>query len=91
MNKPYVKQYDKNGIVINPIIGSYVNEFNNRRVRREVINEKRFYGESKNHHLTVVKTMKYNRHKQIIYCRNPKTGEYTGERRIIEHYLLKNY
>lgn len=34
MNRPYVKQYNKNGVLINPIVRSLVPDFPNRRKRR---------------------------------------------------------
>ena len=33
MNIPYVKQFDKNGVLTNPIIGSYKNSSPNRQAR----------------------------------------------------------
>lgn len=33
-NKPYVKEYNSDGEVINPIKGSYLNWYPNRRQRR---------------------------------------------------------
>jgi len=86
MNVPYVKQFDKNGVITNPIIGSYISEGENRATRRKIKQKQRFYGESKNHHLTVVKSLKYRRVKQLIECKDKK-GKYTGEIRVIEHYL----
>lgn len=86
MNVPYVKKYDENGVVTNPIRGSYLSEGENRAARRKDLQKQRFYGESKNYHLTVVKTQKYARVKQAIRCKDKK-GNYTGEIRIIEHYL----
>ena len=87
MNIPYVKQFDENGVITNPIIGKYVNEYENRAERKKFKQKQRFYGESKNHHLTVVKSVKYRRVKQIIECKDKK-GKLTGEIRVIEHYLL---
>lgn len=37
MNKPYVKEYDENGIVLNPIVGSYRTKYPNRKERRKSI------------------------------------------------------
>lgn len=34
MNKPYIKQYNADGTISNPIVGSYLNEHPNRRQRR---------------------------------------------------------
>jgi len=36
MNIPYVKEYNKNGEVINPIRGIYTSPFPNRRTRRAI-------------------------------------------------------
>ena len=87
MNTPYVKKYDKKGLLINPIDKGYKSVFENRSQRRQSLKKKRFHGESKNHHLTVVLTKKYSRVRQIIQVVNPKTKELTGEKRVIEHYL----
>jgi len=86
MNVSYVKQFDKNGVVTNPIIGSYISEGENRAERRKIKQKQRFYGESKNHHLTVIKTAKYKRVKQKIECKDKK-GKLTGEIKVIEHYI----
>lgn len=51
--------------------------------------KQRFHGNGKNYHLTVLKTGKYRRLKQVINCVDHKTKELTGEVRIIEHYLTK--
>ena len=37
MNKPYVKEYDENGVVTNPINGSYFDYYKNRTERRRKI------------------------------------------------------
>lgn len=80
MNTPYIKHFDENGVLKNPIIGSYLNHFQNRRKRRQ--RPERFYGESKNHHLTVGESSKYLRVRQIERDEN-------GKRKTIEHYLLQ--
>ncbi len=85
-NTPYVKQFDENGKVTNPIKGSYLHEFENREERRAKLQKDRFHGESKNHHLTVAKSSKYKRVRQVINCED-KHGVTTGERRVIEHYV----
>jgi len=79
LNIPYKKEYDKNGNVKNPIIGSYISEFDNRKKRREKDQKSRFYGESKNYHLTVHGRFKYKRIKQI-------EKDKFGNKKIIEHY-----
>ena len=78
MNTPYVKQFDSKGKLLNPFDGIYLNEFPNRQKRHEKV--KRFYGESKNYHLTVVKTHRFKRFRQIIFKKD-------GTKKIIEHYL----
>jgi hypothetical protein len=80
MNIPYKKQYDQNGTLLNPIIAAYLHPFPNRRKRNE--EQPRFYGESKNHHLTIVKTAKFLRHKQIVKLKD-------GSTKTIHHYLLQ--
>lgn len=83
MNLPYVKKYDTKGNLLNPITRFYSSEFDNRAKRREHENRTPFHGNGKNFHLTVVKTIKYLRHRQIIKLKN-------GETKTIEHYLLRN-
>lgn len=39
MNTPYVKQYDDNGNVSNPIEGTYLSKFKNRHERRKKMKE----------------------------------------------------
>ena len=80
MNIPYKKEYNEQGILINPIQGSYLHQFPNRRKRNE--EQPRFYGESKNHHLTVTGKFKFLRHKQIVKLKD-------GSTKIIHHYLLQ--
>ena len=80
MNTPYVKEYDENGVVLNPIIGSYKTESANRQNRRSHLQKDRFYGESKNFHLTVVGRKRYTRKKQRVSNGN-------GGFKFIEHYL----
>jgi hypothetical protein len=85
-NVPYVKRYNKEGDVANPISAIYEHDFPNRRERREKLNQVRFHGESKNFHLTVVRTVKFHRWRQFIALKDKK-GRYTGEVKTIEHYL----
>ena len=81
MNVPYVKQYDENGVVTNPIVEVYKHESPNRSKRRSVLKKQRFYGESKNCHLTVVGTKKFRRVKKEVWDR------IEGKVKVIEHYL----
>lgn len=76
-NTPYVKEYNKNGEVTNPINGIYKNEFPNRRERRK---KERFCGNGKNFHLTILRNEKFKRVRQFEFDKN-------GNKKIIEHYL----
>ena len=64
MNTPYVKKFDKNGQLINPIEGIYKSESQNRSERRR--KPTRFRGNKKGISLTIVKTEKYKRVIQLI-------------------------
>ena len=89
MNVPYIKQYNDEGIVINPIKNNYPQEFDNRSKRRESKTKTPFFGNGNNTPLTVTKNSKYLRQRQIIHCRDKKNGKLTGEIRTIEHYIIK--
>ncbi len=78
MNISYVKKYDENGIVINPIVGSYTHDSDNRKSRREVKQKNRFFGNGKNAPLSVSKHGKYARRIQVV----PNSSK------RIEHYDL---
>lgn len=80
-NVPYVKEFDADGNVANPIRGIYAPEFDTRRQRRAHKNETPFKGNVGHVSLTVVKTAKYRREYQQII--NKKTGK----KRVIKHYL----
>lgn len=80
-NKPYVKMYDKNGIIKNPIKTGYLHDFENRRERRSLLHKKRFFGNGKNIHLTVIKLSKYLRFRQYLF------DDETGMVKTIEHYI----
>lgn len=86
MNVPFVKKFDENGNIINFPKGGVKNAFPNRKERRKKLKKVRFHGESKNNHLTVFNNHKFRRVKQSINLKNEK-GEFTGETKIIEHYL----
>jgi len=62
MNMPYVKEYDNDGILINPIRRSYISKDSNRRKRRMSKQKEKLYGARK----------------QFIECKDKKgrdTGE----------------
>lgn len=80
-NIPYVKQYKEDGTPIE--ISGYKNHHPNRKERRIPLQKYRFYGESKNKHLTLIKIAKYHRVKQNVLDKQGKLIK------TIEHYLLK--
>lgn len=84
MNKPYVKQLDENGVVINPItkLNPHLNQFESRRDRR--FRPLRFINNRKGVHLTVYKDIKYSREVQVLFCTK------TERVKRIEHYRKLN-
>lgn len=84
MNTPYVKEYNSDGVVTNPIQGSYVTEFPqmNRKARRDGKQKKRFRGNGKNYPLSVLSSSKYVRLIQWAWNRNLERWN------RIEHYQL---
>lgn len=84
MNIPYVKQYDKNGNVANPIKKTgYINEFPNRRQRRADKNQPPFVGNGHQYPLDVHGTAKYLRHIQVEW------DQKEGRIKRIKHYLIQ--
>ena len=79
MNVPYKKNYDENGVLINPIVEKLENFFPNRSERRKVKQKARFFGNGKNVSLTVTKTSRYLRRIQLI-----------GSKRVEHYVLIKN-
>lgn len=77
MNTPYVKQYNDDGSVANPIEGKLESKFPNRRMRRT--RPERFRGNHKGTSLTVTGNSAYFRVIQDIGGK------------LIEHYVLKKY
>jgi len=82
-NVPYVKKFNEDGTISNPIKGSLSHQFPNRRVRKEALKQGKFYGESNNFHLTVTSQGKYKRVKQYEVDKE-------GNKKVIEHYILQN-
>jgi hypothetical protein len=80
MNTPYVKQYDKNGQLENPILTHYSQSGPNRKQRRP--RKSRFFGNGKNTPLTLTGPHKYLRVRQI-------TKDKDGKRKVIEQYILQ--
>tara|TARA_R110000851_G_scaffold27764_4_gene77867 strand:+ start:5683 stop:5931 length:249 start_codon:yes stop_codon:yes gene_type:complete len=71
MNRPYVKQYDAAGDLINPIIGEFVNLQPNRRERKKNAKKERAFSNKRGTQLVVTKIgwlsfMKYRKVFQTI-------------------------
>lgn len=77
-NQPYVKEYNDQGELTNPIKGSFptADPNNSRSNRRAIKSNSRFKGNKKGISLTVGRKFKYRREVQLI-----------GSKRI-EHYIL---
>ena len=86
MNKPYVKEYNDQGVVTNPIKGSFLTPSinGNRRDRRSVKQADRFRGNNKGHNLSVGPSYKYSRRIQCVLLSD-------GSIKKIKHYDLKRY
>jgi len=86
MNKPYVKMYDENGAIINPIKGKLITRFEARKQRREYLQKERFVKNTKAYHLFIMEfsptsILKYRRFLQLEKDKD-------GKRKTIKHYLL---
>jgi hypothetical protein len=79
MNVPYLKKYDENGVLTNPINGKYANLFQNREQRKK--QKFRFFNNSASFKLQVTKRMKYHKFIQVEFDKD-------GKRKNIEHYKL---
>ena len=71
MNKPYVKQYNEQGLISNPIVGSYKSTEPNRRKRGELESRsknKPFIGNKKGISLVVVQVgaLSFQKYKNFI-------------------------
>jgi len=83
MNIPYKKQFNPDGTPIE-LKENYINEFPNRKQRRQHKNKPAFFGNGKNFPLTVnaMPPIKYKRVRQIEKDKD-------GNRKTIEHNLLQ--
>lgn len=70
MNQPYIKKYNENGQLMNPIIGAYINHFPNRRKRRE--KEVPMMGYPSNRIIVQVEHDKQGRRKRILHLKNQR-------------------
>jgi len=80
MNIPYVKQYDDNGVITNPIIGKYVNSFLSRKARRN--KPTRFLNNSNSTQMVVNGGRRYLKSLQL-------ETDKEGNLKHIYHYVLK--
>ena len=64
MNKPYVKQYNEHGLLMNPIDGKYSSTGPNRSQRK--VRKSRNFNNSANCQMTVLKTQAYRKRIQLI-------------------------
>lgn len=81
MNQPYVKEYNDQGIVSNPIRGKYENLSPNRKARRSHKNEPRFVNNRNGHKLVIGPNFKYRKKIQVEFDKD-------GKRKNVEHYVL---
>lgn len=81
INTPYVKQYDENGKVLPLENGVYLHLGDNRKKRRDILQNKSFTGNHKGMALTVSGKFKYRRFVQVV------TDKVTGVKKSINHYL----
>ncbi len=76
MNQPYVKKYDENGMLTNPIEKVYTNEFQNRSQRRK--RQPRFMSNRKGNNYTLFGQMLFTKRVQIVVTDTAK--------KVIYHY-----
>lgn len=90
MNTPYVKKYDGNDVLTNPINGKYVNEFPNRQQRNS--KPPRDYNNKKSIPTVIHGIWRYIKRLQIIpekYKYNDLTGKWElKKKKTIIHYDL---
>lgn len=67
-NKPYVKQFDENGFITNPITEAnpYLHKGANRSSRREPLQSRPFIGNGKQFPLAILGKFKYHKYIQVI-------------------------
>jgi hypothetical protein len=87
MNVPYVKQFDENGVVKNPINGKYVNEFPNRSQRNA--KKPRDVNNGKTTPTVIFGRFRYIKRFQFIPESLNKKGKLLRERFILHYDLAK--
>lgn len=80
MNTPYIKRYNQDGELTNPILGARLHHEANRRSRRS--KPTRFVNNRNTFHLTVTETLRYKRVVQKVVCKD-------GSVRQVGHYVLR--
>lgn len=80
-NQPYVKQFEENGILLNPINRIYQNQGRNRKQRRQ--KETRFMGNGKQFPLTIFGKHRFRRTIQLII-------DAAGYKTRVKHYAKLN-
>jgi hypothetical protein len=80
MNIPYIKKFDSDEKLLNPLLENYINDSPNRSERHR--KPSRFHNNKKGIHLTIVKKYRYKRITQLIIC--------DGGIKQINHYILCN-
>jgi hypothetical protein len=80
MNKPYIKQLNQDGIVSNPIEGSYLHSEQNRKQRR--LKPLRFMSNRRGVSITIDNSLRYIRTIQLIKLLD-------GSIKRIGHYVLR--
>lgn len=80
MNQFYVKRYDEQGVLLNPILKSFINNFPNRAKRRQ--KDVRFQTNHKGVQLTTHGQFAFHRIAQVEWDKN-------GNEKYILHYVPK--
>lgn len=79
MNKPYIKEYNTDGVCTNPLTASYLHRDPNRSQRRKALRKPRFRGNNAGVSLTISNVAKYHRVLQTVINKD-------GLLKTIEHY-----
>lgn len=78
-NIPYRKEYDEQGLPINP--GTVRNDGSNRRGRREIMQKQRAFNNSRNVQQVVNKRNRWLKKKQLVI-------EGNGKQKVINHLIF---
>lgn len=93
MNKPYVKKYDGNGVLTNPIERVYLSTAPNRAARR--FSPKKFRGNNKGFSFTIIQGSRYKRVLRVVETiektRSGKDVNKTVENNHISRRVIREY